>query len=223
MKSKNASFTDLALITFGVIGLEVILVLIESLVYNNFHIENQGVVHNLVHWTITCIVWGVGVWLLHNYAKKSKNFDLFEAKERPTRKTILAVFLLLLLSLVISISTWNFRFKPMVEFNNMMICYGESGVLAFIFQYIYYIFETALIVLIIAFSQKAGEDKFQNKKFPWGGVFLGITWGLMHVLTKDLQTGIMCFVISILFGIVFLLLKKNIRYVYIAIFLMFVL
>ena len=51
----------------------------------------------------------------------------------------------------------------------------------------------------------------------------GLTWGLVHILTKDLATGLGCLVMSILYGIVYLLLKKNIRYAYIIISLMFAL
>lgn len=51
----------------------------------------------------------------------------------------------------------------------------------------------------------------------------GLTWGLVHILTKGLATGLGCLVMSILYGIVYLLLKKNIRYAYIIISLMFTL
>ena len=43
----------------------------------------------------------------------------------------------------------------------------------------------------------------------------GLTWGLVHILTKDLATGLGCLVMSLLYGEVYCLLKKNIRYAYI--------
>ena len=50
-----------------------------------------------------------------------------------------------------------------------------------------------------------------------------LTWGLIHILTKDLVTGLGCLVMSLLYGGVYLLLKKNIRYAYIIILLIFTL
>ncbi|MDR2402388.1 MAG: hypothetical protein LBD32_02930 [Cytophagales bacterium] len=47
--------------------------------------------------------------------------------------------------------------------------FQSNGMLGFIFQYIYYLFEIALVFLIITFGQKAGEDVFAHKKIPlWG-------------------------------------------------------
>ncbi|WP_200789781.1 hypothetical protein [Clostridium fallax] len=94
----------------------------------------------------------------------------------------------------------------------------------FIFQYIYYIFEAVLVLLIIVFGQKAGEMSFKNKRLPWGGFLLGVTWGLIHLLTKgDLVIGLILCLASVLYGIAYLAVKKNIYIAYPIIFLMFVL
>jgi len=51
----------------------------------------------------------------------------------------------------------------------------------------------------------------------------GLTWGLGHIITQDLLTGIYSFFISILFGVVYLQMKKNVKYAYIIIAIIFML
>ena len=58
------------------------------------------------------------------------------------------------------------------------------------------------------------------KYIPWGGIMCGLTWGLVHILTKDLATGLGRLVMFLLYGGVYLLLEKNIRYACIIISLM---
>ncbi len=52
------------------------------------------------------------------------------------------------------------------------------------FQYIYYLAEGFLISLVIVYGQKAFEKWFKNDKIPYGGIVLGLIWGLFHILTK---------------------------------------
>ncbi|SHI20975.1 hypothetical protein [Sporanaerobacter acetigenes] len=52
----------------------------------------------------------------------------------------------------------------------------EEFVNKFIFQYIYYIFEIILVVLSIAFGQKAGDVRFNNRSLQrrlilWRNIF----------------------------------------------------
>lgn len=81
--------------------------------------------------------------------------------------------------------------------------------------------------IIIVFGQKYGEMKFKNNKkvynFPWGALLLAVTWGLVHILTKDVLCGIESIMFSIVFGITYLLLRKNTKLTYLFITLMFIL
>jgi hypothetical protein len=105
-------------------------------------------------------------------------------------------------------------FKPVTEYN---------GLVKFIFQNIYYLFEAALIVLTIIFGQRFGELITKKGNLPWGGLFLAMTWGLVHILLQDLNTGIYTFIMAILYGIVYVALNKNTKYSYILITFMFIL
>jgi len=57
---------------------------------------------------------------------------------------------------------------------------------------------------------------------PYGGLFLALTWGLIHILLQGFQTGIYAFAMAILYGVIYLVFKKNTRYAYILIAVIFI-
>lgn len=99
----------------------------------------------------------------------------------------------------------------------------SNGIIIWILQNIYYLFEAGLILLVIVFGQKYGELKFKKDNIPWGGIFLAITWGLVHILTQGFATGVYAFVMSIMYGLIFILLSKNSRLSYLIITIIFIL
>lgn len=107
--------------------------------------------------------------------------------------------------------------KLLMEYNNL-------GLIRFIFQYIYYIFEVMLIILAIAFGQKFFEEVLKKSDviIPFGGLFLACTWGLMHIFTQDFATGIYAFGMAVVYGMVYVLLNKNARYAYLVNLILFI-
>ncbi|MBD5525985.1 MAG: hypothetical protein HDR04_16505 [Lachnospiraceae bacterium] len=101
--------------------------------------------------------------------------------------------------------------------------YAGKGLLLFTFQYIYYAFETMLFLLIIVFGQKACEVWFHKENFPFGGIICGVTWGLAHLFTKDILTGIIGVFLGVALGSVYLVVNRDLRKAYVVMFLMFVL
>jgi hypothetical protein len=78
-----------------------------------------------------------------------------------------------------------------------------------------------LFLALVVFAQEFGERTFKNKTVPWGGIICGLTWGLGHIITQDLFTGIYSLMVSIFYGLVYLQTKKNVKYAYIIIAAMF--
>ena len=102
--------------------------------------------------------------------------------------------------------------------------WNARGPLLFVFQYIYYLAEGFLISLIIVFGQKACEKWFHNEKIPYGGIVLGLTWGLAHIFTKgSLAVGLLSAVGGFLFGAAYLLVNKDYRKALPIIILLFIL
>lgn len=96
-------------------------------------------------------------------------------------------------------------FKVVQEWNS-------NGPLLFVFQYIYYMAEGFLISLIIVFGQKACETWFRSEKIPYGGIILGLTWGLAHIYTKgSISIGLLTAFAGFLFGASYMLVNKDYR------------
>ena len=225
---KKSKYLDLALYAFGGLGLEVVIMMIEGIFYGTNNYREWGMSGTLLHWVITCIVWGSMSYLLYRQAYKG-GFDLLKYRERPTAAALCGVVVLICICLSISYISWGGQFKVVAEFGSKINTYGQMGWIAYIFQYIYYFFETVLVLLIIAFGQQYGELTFRLKPkwgsmIPWGGIICGISWGIVHMLTKgSLSTGLVAAFCSVLYGMTYLLMKKNVRYAYLMITLMFVL
>lgn len=212
----SSDFLSLALYAFGGLGLEVLLAfMIEPLVYGK-SINDFTTFESILHWIITCIMWGIVAAILISLSREKYKFNIFEERNKIGKVNWLIA--LMILGICIIISNWNWNgFKVLKELEH-------NGWLKFIFQYIYYLFEIILVMLIIVFGQKAGEMQFKNDKIPWGGILLGLTWGLVHMFTKgDLMIGLTACLAGILYGVTYLTLKKNIYITYLLVLLMFIL
>lgn len=223
---KRNSFFRLGMLAFAGLGLEIVLMTLEGMIYGGNSFREWGIVPTLAHWTMTCILWGGMAYYLYQTSKK-EGFDLLSFRARPTVKRIGAVLVLMIICLIISYLSWGNAFKPVAEFTSKTEAYGQYGWIAYLFQYSYYWVESMLVVLIIGFGQKSGEEHFHMKwaaRIPWGGIMCGVTWGLVHMFSKgSLTTGITACFCAILYGVAYLLLGKNVRYAYPIIALMFML
>ena len=173
---------------------------------------------NILHWIITCLTWSIASYLLIRIAKNKLGCDLF-AK---TRKMKLWQTLVILLGIIISCASSYFAwdgFKVIIEFKN-------NGLLLFLFQYIYYVVETLMFLLIIIFAQKAFEIWTKKHNVPWGGIICGLTWGIVHIISKgsfNIQFGLFGTVSGFLFGAAYLFTNRDFKISWLILFLMFVL
>lgn len=131
-------------------------------------------------------------------------------------KDLIPAVIIVFASVIYTTVAWN-GFKPVIEFSNL-------GAGRFFTQYVYYTFESLLITLIVAHGQTALENWFGRTKWiPYGGVLLAATWGLVHISTQDIATGIFSIIQALLFGSIYMVLHKNYKLSYIAIAVMFML
>lgn len=214
-KITGLDYLYLSLYAFAGIGLELILVgIIEPLF--GLSLETYTTMQNLLHWVVICIIWLiVGIFLI-NLAKKKYDFDLLENKIKLTALQYVGIVLCLIVSIASHYIDWG-GFKPILEFQRL-------GVLKFIFQYIYYLFEVFLITLIVIFAQKACENWFKNETIPYGGIVLALTWGLMHIVSKgSITVGLLSAFGGFLYGSAYLVVGKDYRKALPLMYLMFVL
>ncbi len=219
LKQKEATgrdYLNLALFAFAGLGVEVIYAyIIEPAIYGG-SMQEWSVVQTILHWIITCITWGFIAYFIVKYTYKKYNFNIFESKGTIKAWQWLATGICIALVLISSYIDWE-GFKVIHE-------YQRNGLPKFIFQYIYYLFETVLFLLIIVFGQKACEKWFQNAAIPYGGIAVALTWGMAHWMTKgSLLTGLYTAVCGFSFGVVYLLLNRNIKWTYLVLCIMFIL
>ncbi|MDR0531345.1 MAG: hypothetical protein LBG83_04685 [Oscillospiraceae bacterium] len=216
MRKQAGTFLSLALLAFLGLGLEILLAfLIEPLFYGK-GMDEWGTFESILHWILTCVIWGAFSFMLIRSARKKHAFDIFAFREKLRPANWLICFAALAICIVLSVIGWE-GFKTAKEFQNL-------GLLMFVFQYVYYAFEAVLVFLIVAFGQKAGEAAFSRKNIPWGGMLAGLTWGLAHMLTKgDHMIGLLTCLGGVLYGAIYLGAKKNACVSYALILLAFVL
>lgn len=196
------------LIAFGLLGGELLLVALEQQ-YHGVELSQFSLSQSLIHWLLIILIWLAGSLYCYQAAKKDGINPLSFVKTKLDSRRWLMVGGIVLSSLVLSSYLWGWQFKPLAEWQAMVNRYGKFGSSAFIFQNLYYITEAFVILLIVAFGQLLGESLSKEKRLPWGSLALSLTWGLGHLLSKDVGTALYCLVFSLFCGLVFLLVKKN--------------
>ena len=214
--ARGINYLNLALCAFAGLGIEALYAyLLEPAIYGA-PMARWDDMQSICHWIATCATWGIIALLIVRHAKQKYGFDLFERREKiKTRQWILTAACVALVLIVQSLD-WN-GWKVLHEFYS-------KGLAKFIFQYIYYFFETVLFTLIIVFGQKACEVWFKRENIPYGGILVALTWGLAHWATKgDFFVGLLTAAAGFCFGVVYLLLNRNIKATYLMLCVMFIL
>lgn len=149
--------------------------------------------------------------LLFFYTRWASSHDLFHGRfvfgKRTAAICVISLILFSLLSLSFQVKTnlldsWNY-FNRHYSF--------PFGLINAILQYVYYILEGLVMIWIADAFQIAGEFRFRQPKIPWGGLALGLLWGLSHVFGKGWFTALTwALPFGIAVGVVYLLDKKNV-------------
>lgn len=221
---KGVLFTAIALLPVLACCLDLVFLIAELTIYKAMGLpQTLNLLQRLLHWTLICIAWGASAWGLLSLSKKC-GFDMLAATKRPDKRQMVFLLFIITAGILLMSSSWEFRLKPLVELTNFSNTFGRNGVWAFLFQYLYYLFESMMILAMVALGQYAGEMFFPHpvmKRIPLGGIFCALTWGMLHGLSKDFNTALLCIVLSGLFGAAYLLSGRNLRYAYPVIALIF--
>lgn len=176
-----------------------------------------------IHWLLVTTVWGLSIAFVFHLSAKH-GFSVTKNQKKPNQRQRILLLALVIFGILFMSSTWDMRLKPYVEYTRFIQNGTLAGTAQFLFQYLYYLMESLLIFSLTAMGQRAGELFFPSPvthRIPWGGLFCALTWGMLHGLTKDLETAVFCIVLSALFGYSYLISNKNLRYAYPAIALIF--
>ncbi len=211
-KIRPIEFLWLGLYAFAGFSMELIIGFISNLI--GISSLNKG-----VNSILAGTAWFLISFLLIQYSKRKFDFNVFTIKWKPTIQKTLIILLLIVIIIAITCVGFN-GFKPMVEFRN-----GSQGnIITYILQVFYYMGESSLIVLCIAFGQKFCEKQFLlNKHIPSGGLFLAVTWGFMHFFLQGVSGGLFTVFFSVLAGIIYVICEKDFKWSYLFIAIAFIL
>lgn len=209
------SYMDLAITAFAGLGIELIYAFfLEPFLYG-VSMQAWNSMQSILHWSLTCVTWGLMAWYVVRSGKKQLSFDIWEKGEKAKPWQWALILVIVAVCIVMNYRDWG-GFKIMMEFQ-------RKGIVLFSFQYLYYMFEIVLVLLIVMFGQKAGELWLQHKNIPWGGIVCGLTWGLAHAMTKgSLEMGLMGLLWGTLFGSAYLLTNRDCKKTYVIMLIMFV-
>ncbi len=224
LKERGSEYFWLAMYAFGGLGIEVLYAFwLEPMIYG--HEMNQFTTsQSLLHWTVTCITWLIVIFLILRYAKNKLDFDIRnnQGRVKPIG-WIVSILVILFITIINCVDTGTVQnLKIVREFGNL-------GPLKFVFQHLYYLVEIGLVTLILVFGQIAMEKWFKKiagskENIPYGGIVVGLTWGLVHWLTKSSWLmGVEGLALGFLFGSIYLLLSRDIRKTYVVLAIAFIL
>ena len=214
-KSESYQYFEYAMLAFAGLGLEVLYAFwLEPLIYGH-SMKEFTTAECIIHWTVTILTWLLVAYLIVKSAKRNLGFQLRGTNSKWTLVGIIASCILIGLMLVINYIDVG-GLKIIHEFHKL-------GILKFIFQHLYYLAEVVLFTLIIVFGQHSLEQLFRKKNVPYGGIIVGLTWGLAHWFTKgSIWIGLEGLVLGFLFGAIYLFLGRDFKKTYIVLALTFV-
>lgn len=168
---------------------------------------------------ITGVLWFLTCGLLIIYAQRRFSYNVFSVKSHLNHQKLIAIAVLILLVIIATFIGFG-GFKPVIEYQSGA---GKS-ILTYLLQVFYYLGESGVIVLAIVFGQEFCERQFSlSNNFPSGGLFLAVTWGIMHIFLQGLSGGLFTIFFSIVAGLIYVICKKDIRWSYLFIALAFIL
>ncbi len=202
LKVTGFDFLWCSLYACAAFAIELLLVFIEGLI--GFNADNYTVAQNIIHWIFTTVLWIAAGAIVILIGKKTTKFDIWKHREGLKGWQYAAILICFVVNIIMKYLDWE-GFKVFIEWKS-------RGPLLFTFQYIYYIAEGFLISLVIVFGQMAFETWFKNEKIPYGGIILGLSWGMFHAITKgSLIIGFFSAVAGFLFGSAYLFTNKDYR------------
>lgn len=214
---KWTKYLWLSLLSFGAFMLEYFSIFVIELMFLHVDICNYTANQKSVHCIIMVFIWAVVIVMELFFSQRYFHFPSRDDKENKiSLKNWIITFVCLSGCKILTFIDWN-TLKIVGEAqdkNTYQICA----------QYLYYIFEVMLVVLIIIYGQKAIETLLKKEStIPFGGIILALTWGAFHFVSRgaglEIWNGISTMIFSVLSGVMYLRLNRKClcSYLFIAI------
>jgi len=211
-KESGWHYAQLAILIFFLLGMDVLSVFVGMLIdgrdQSDFGISNRHWYATVGAFLCSTTLWGISAALIVKWAKRRAVYETLlstQTNRRALLFSFLGVIVITLLSIVESGKISISLVQEYLGFEHRNPGYG--GLLTF-FQYLYYFLESVMVVLILATWQRAGELWTKKAYFPWGGTGLTLTWGLAHYASHP-QGALAVVASAMVFGIIFVGVRKN--------------
>jgi hypothetical protein len=218
MEKSNVSpitYALVALIIFSLLGLEFPILFLSRLVDGRSAAQAFDWPMNwygaVFHWSVTILIWAAGAVGVYLWAKKKgvlPDLTRFDFESRDGIWLVIGFLFVIAYELIYSWLTGLSIPQILREYRGFQNIYGGQAWMVIIFQYLYYLVEYLLVVMMIAFFQRAGELVFKSSWFPWGGIGIALTWGMIHLVTNP-QGALGVILWAVLLGIIFVLSKRS--------------
>jgi hypothetical protein len=196
----------LSILSFGAFMLEYLSIIIEVILLH-VDIQNYTAQQRSIHHIIMVFMWSVFIGVLLLFSKKHYRFPTSGNQEGKisVRNWIVT------LACFIGCKIFTF-----IDWHTLKVIGEAQGktIFQFFAQYLYYIFEVMLVILIIIYGQKAIETFLKKESpIPFGGIILAMTWGIFHFVSRgvgiEIWNGISTMIFSVLSGEIYLKLNKR--------------
>lgn len=139
-----------------------------------------------------------------------RKYPIESQKERNSKSVIWSVAIALVFILLKMLLQKQETPKFISEYTNFIHTSGLIGMIGATLQHMYYFAEMVLCCYMLRAFQKAGEKLFRYKSIPYGGIALGVLWGFaVHTISKDISVGLYMLLISVVWGVIYLVSQKN--------------
>ena len=141
-------------------------------------IQNYTMQQRSIHCIIMVFMWAFFIGVLLLFSRKHYHFPERGSK----RDKISSKSWIVTLACFIGCKIMTF-----IDWHTLKIIGEAQGKTVFQFcaQYLYYIFEVLLVILIIIYGQKAIETLLKKESpIPFGGIILAMTWGAIHFVSR---------------------------------------
>ena len=195
------NYLNLALYAFALFAWELLVLAAVDVGFEAAGLGDDAVL--VVHWLVTAAGWCWGAWfLLHQRPQDDQLFrDPLIGSVAPRALTVTFAVLVCIGVRIAAQGEW----KPYAEVQDLRADLGSTALLGVTALFVYYLAETLVITILVAFAQRAGELRFGHREVPWGGILLALTWGVMHVFLQGLSTGLYAIFVSVLYGVIYAL------------------
>ena len=205
----------LSLLSFGAFMLEYLSIFVIEAIVLHVDIQNYTAHQRSVHCIIMSFMWAVFIGILLLFSKKHYRFPTRGNQEDKIS----------LKNWIITLACFTgCKIMTFIDWHTLKVI-GEAQsktIFQFCAQYLYYIFEVMLVILIIIYGQKAVETFIKKENsIPFGGIILAMTWGIFHFVSRgvgiEIWNGISTIIFSVLSGLIYIKLNRNWLYSYLFI------